>query len=135
MGAGGHGGTVRRGEGGCSIEWRNQKGIEEGPSPIVTPSLRKKMGNAAVKLAKSVGYENTGTIEFLVDEDRRFYFMEMNTRLQVEHTITEEVYGCDLVKEQIRIAAGEPLSPDLAHAVPRSHASHCRLNTADRRIT
>src|SRR5881392_689403 len=126
-----HGRVVHLGERDCSIQRRNQKVIEECPSPIMTPGLRKKMGNAAVKLAKSVGYENTGTIEFLVDEDRRFYFMEMNTRLQVEHTITEEVYGCDLVKEQIRIAAGEPLSPDVAHAVPRSHAIQCRINAED----
>src|SRR5213595_4058010 len=126
-----HGRVVHLGERDCSIQRRNQKVIEECPSPIVTPSLRKKMGNAAVKLAKSVGYENTGTIEFLVDEDRRFYFMEMNTRLQVEHTITEEVYGCDLVKEQILIAAGEPLSPHVAHAVPRSHAIQCRINAED----
>jgi acetyl-CoA carboxylase, biotin carboxylase subunit len=126
-----HGRVVHLGERDCSIQRRNQKVIEECPSPIVTASLRKKMGNAAVKLAKSVDYKNTGTIEFLVDEDRRFYFMEMNTRLQVEHTITEEVYGCDLVKEQIRIAAGEPLSPHVAHAVPRSHAIQCRINAED----
>src|ERR1700730_10847301 len=126
-----HGRVIHLGERDCSIQRRNQKVIEECPSPIVTPSLRKKMGNAAVKLAKSVDYENTGTIEFLVDEDRRFYFIEMNTRLQVEHTITEEVYGCDLVKEQIRIAAGEPLSPHVAHAVPRSHAIQCRIHAED----
>ena len=126
-----HGHIVHLGERDCSIQRRNQKVIEECPSPIVTPALRKKMGNAAIKLAKSVGYQNTGTIEFLVDEDRHFYFMEMNTRLQVEHTITEEVYGCDLVKEQIRIAAGEPLSPHVAHAEPRSHAVQCRINAED----
>jgi len=126
-----HGRVVHLGERDCSIQRRNQKVIEECPSPIMTSGLRKKMGNAAVKLAKSVGYENTGTIEFLVDENRHFYFMEMNTRLQVEHTITEEVYGCDLVKEQIRIAAGEPLSPHVAHAVPRSHAIQCRINAED----
>jgi acetyl-CoA carboxylase, biotin carboxylase subunit len=126
-----HGRIIHLGERDCSIQRRNQKVIEECPSPIVNPGLRKKMGNAAVKLAKSVGYENTGTIEFLVDEDRHFYFMEMNTRLQVEHTITEEVYGCDLVKEQIRIAAGEPLSPHVARAVPRSHAIQCRINAED----
>src|SRR3984893_6701950 len=126
-----HGRVVHLGERDCSIPRRNQKVIEECPSPIMTPGLRKKMGNAAVKLAKSVGYENTGTIEFLVDQDRRFYFMEMNTRLQVEHTITEEVYGCDLVKEQIRIAAGEPLSPHVAHATPRLHAIECRINAED----
>ncbi len=126
-----HGRVVHLGERDCSIQRRNQKVIEECPSPIVSAGLRRKMGNAAVKLAKSVGYQNTGTIEFLVDEDRHFYFMEMNTRLQVEHTITEEVYGCDLVKEQIRIAAGEPLSPHVAHAVPRSHAIQCRINAED----
>src|SRR5438552_2972820 len=97
----------------------------------MTPSLRKKMGNAAIKLAKSVGYENAGTIEFLVDQGRHFYFMEMNTRIQVEHTITEEVYACDLVKEQIRIAAGEPLSQHVARAVPRLHAIQCRINAED----
>ncbi len=97
----------------------------------MTPALRKKMGEAAVKLAKAVGYENAGTIEFLVDEERHFYFMEMNTRIQVEHTITEEVYGCDLVKEQIRIAAGEPLSDHLVHAEPRLHAIQCRINAED----
>ena len=126
-----HGRIVHLGERDCSIQRRNQKVIEECPSPFMTASLRKKMGNAAVKLAKSVGYENAGTIEFLVDEDRHFYFIEMNTRIQVEHTITEEVYGCDLVKEQIRIAAGQPLSPHVAHAVPRLHAIQCRINAED----
>jgi acetyl-CoA carboxylase biotin carboxylase subunit len=126
-----HGHMVHLGERDCSIQRRNQKVIEECPSPLMTPGLRKKMGNAAVKLAKSVGYENVGTIEFLVDQDRHFYFMEMNTRIQVEHTITEEVYGCDLVKEQIRIAAGEPLSPHVAHATPRLHAIQCRINAED----
>lgn len=126
-----HGHIVHLGERDCSIQRRNQKVIEECPSPLMTASLRKKMGNAAIKLAKSVGYENAGTIEFLVDNKHHFYFMEMNTRIQVEHTITEEVYGCDLVKEQIRIAAGEALSPHVAHAVPRSHAIQCRINAED----
>jgi acetyl-CoA carboxylase, biotin carboxylase subunit len=126
-----HGHVVHLGERDCSIQRRNQKVIEECPSPILNAGLRKKMGNAAVKLAKSVDYENTGTIEFLVDDERHFYFMEMNTRLQVEHTITEEVYGCDLVKEQIRIAAGEPLSPHIRRAVPHSHAVQCRINAED----
>jgi acetyl-CoA carboxylase biotin carboxylase subunit len=126
-----HGRIVHLGERDCSIQRRNQKVIEECPSPLMTPGLRKKMGNAAVKLAKSVGYQNAGTIEFLVGEDRHFYFMEMNTRLQVEHTITEEVYGCDLVKEQIRIAAGQPLSPHVAHPTPRLHAIQCRINAED----
>jgi acetyl-CoA carboxylase biotin carboxylase subunit len=126
-----HGHVIHLGERDCSIQRRNQKVIEECPSPIMTGGLRKKMGNAAVKLAKSVDYENLGTIEFLVDDEGHFYFMEMNTRLQVEHTITEEVYGCDLVKEQIRIAAGEPLSKHVAHAEPRSHAIQCRINAED----
>ncbi len=126
-----HGHVIHLGERDCSVQRRNQKVIEECPSPFMTPSLRKKMGNAAVKLAKSVGYENAGTIEFLVDQDRHFYFMEMNTRIQVEHTITEEVYGCDLVKEQIRIAAGEPLSEHVARAQPRLHAIQCRINAED----
>jgi acetyl-CoA carboxylase biotin carboxylase subunit len=126
-----HGHIVHLGERDCSIQRRNQKVIEECPSPVMTPGLRRKMGNAAVKLAKSVGYQNAGTIEFLVDQERHFYFMEMNTRIQVEHTVTEEVYGCDLVKEQIRIAAGQPLSPHIARAEPRLHAIQCRINAED----
>jgi len=126
-----HGHMVHLGERDCSIQRRNQKVIEECPSPLMTASLRKKMGHAAIKLAKSVEYENAGTIEFLVDQNRHFYFIEMNTRIQVEHTITEEVYGCDLVKEQIRIAAGEPLSDHIAHATPRLHAIECRINAED----
>jgi acetyl-CoA carboxylase, biotin carboxylase subunit len=126
-----HGRIVHLGERDCSIQRRNQKVIEECPSPFITPSLRKKMGNAAIKLCKAIEYENAGTIEFLVDQDRHFYFMEMNTRIQVEHTVTEEVYGCDLVKEQIRIAAGEPLSRHVAHAQPRLHAIQCRINAED----
>src|SRR2546421_5724964 len=122
---------VHLGERDCSIQRRNQKVIEECPSPLMSPGLRKKMGNAAVKLARSVGYENAGTIEFLVNQARHFYFIEMNTRIQVEHTITEEVYGCDLVKEQIRLAAGQPLSPHIAHATPRLHAIQCRINAED----
>jgi acetyl-CoA carboxylase biotin carboxylase subunit len=126
-----HGHIVHLGERDCSMQRRNQKVIEECPSPFINASLRKKMGAAAIKLAKFVGYQNAGTIEFLVDKERRFYFMEMNTRLQVEHTITEEVYGCDLVKEQIRIAAGQPLSPHVQHAQPRLCAIECRINAED----
>jgi acetyl-CoA carboxylase, biotin carboxylase subunit len=126
-----HGHVVHLGERDCSIQRRNQKVIEECPSPLMRDSLRKKMGHAAVKLAESVGYQNAGTIEFLVDNDGHFYFLEMNCRIQVEHTITEEVYGCDLVKEQIRIAAGEHLSPHVAKAWPRSHAIQCRINAED----
>ena len=101
-----HGNTVHLGERDCSIQRRNQKVIEECPSPLITPALRKKMGQAAVKLAQSVGYVNAGTMEFLVDNKGHYYFIEMNTRIQVEHTITEEVYGCDLVKEQIHDRGG-----------------------------
>ncbi len=126
-----HGHTVHLGERDCSIQRRNQKVIEECPSPFMKAALRKKMGNAAVRLAQSVGYQNVGTIEFLVDRDGHFYFIEMNTRIQVEHTITEEVYGCDLVKEQIRIAAGEKISPHVARAQPRLHAIQCRINAED----
>src|SRR5438874_4798924 len=126
-----HGRTVHLGERDCSIQRRNQKVIEECPSPLMTPGLRRKMGHAAVKLAESVGYQNAGTMEFLVDDKGHYYFLEMNTRIQVEHTITEEVYGCDLVKEQILIAAGERLSPHVAHAEPRLHAIQCRINAED----
>jgi acetyl-CoA carboxylase biotin carboxylase subunit len=126
-----HGHTVHLGERDCSIQRRNQKVIEECPSPLMTASLRKKMGAAAVKLANSVGYQNAGTIEFLVDDKGHYFFIEMNTRIQVEHTITEEVYGCDLVKEQIRIAAGEKLSPHVQNATPRLHAIQCRINAED----
>ena len=126
-----HGHVVHLGERDCSIQRRNQKVIEECPSPLMTAGLRKKMGNAAVKLAQSVGYTNAGTMEFLVDNDGHYYFIEMNTRIQVEHTITEEVYGCDLVREQILVAAGEKLSAHVANAVPRSHAIQCRINAED----
>jgi acetyl-CoA carboxylase, biotin carboxylase subunit len=126
-----HGHVVHLGERDCSVQRRNQKVIEECPSPIMSPGLRKKMGAAAVKLAKSVGYQNAGTIEFLVDDHQKFYFIEMNTRIQVEHTITEEAYGCDLVKEQIRIAGGQPLSHHIAHATPQRHAIQCRINAED----
>ena len=126
-----HGHVVHLGERDCSIQRRNQKVIEECPSPMVSPALRKKMGHAAVKLAQSVGYQNAGTMEFLVDNQGNYYFIEMNTRIQVEHTITEEVYGCDLVKEQILVAAGERLSPHVANATARLHAIQCRINAED----
>src|ERR1043165_7674927 len=126
-----HGHIVHLGERDCSIQRRNQKVIEECPSPLISAGLRKKMGHAAVKLANSVGYQNAGTMEFLVDTKGHYYFIEMNTRIQVEHTITEEVYGCDLVKEQILIAAGERLSPHVAHGEPRLHAIQCRINAED----
>ncbi len=126
-----HGNTVHLGERDCSIQRRNQKVIEECPSPLLTPSLRKKMGEAAVKLAQSVDYVNAGTMEFLVEATGKYYFIEMNTRIQVEHTITEEVYGCDLVKEQIHIAAGDKLSPHIARPVAHQHAIQCRINAED----
>ena len=93
--------------------------------------LRKKMGDASVKLVKEIGYENCGTIEYLVDNDGNFYFMEMNTRIQVEHPITEEIHGCDLIKEQIRIAAGEELSEHVKNSTPRHHSIECRINAED----
>ncbi len=126
-----HGQVIHLGERDCSIQRRNQKIVEECPSPLMTPELRKKMGDAAVALAKTVGYENAGTMEFLVDNNGGFYFMEMNTRIQVEHPVTEEVYGCDLVKEQILIAAGERLSEHVVNATPRAHAIECRINAED----
>lgn len=126
-----HGHTVHLGERDCSIQRRNQKIVEECPSPLMTGDLRQRMGSASIKLAESVGYENAGTIEFLVDDEGHFYFMEMNTRIQVEHPITEEVYGCDLVKQQIQVAAGEHISEHVANAEPRHHAIECRINAED----
>jgi acetyl-CoA carboxylase, biotin carboxylase subunit len=113
----------------CSIQRRHQKLVEETPSPFMTPELRKKMGEAAIKAAAAVNYEGVGTVEFLVDKHREFYFMEMNTRIQVEHTITEEVITFDLVKEQIKIAAGVPISGK--NYEPRLHAIQCRINAED----
>ncbi|HXO97960.1 MAG TPA: acetyl-CoA carboxylase biotin carboxylase subunit, partial [Chthoniobacterales bacterium] len=126
-----HGRIIHLGERDCSIQRRNQKIVEECPSPLVDDDLRKKMGNCSVKLATAVGYENAGTMEYLVDREGNFYFMEMNTRIQVEHPVTEEVYGCDLVREQITVASGEPLSEHIANARPRSHAIECRINAED----
>lgn len=126
-----HGRVLHLGERDCSIQRRNQKIIEECPSPILTPDLRDRMGKSAIALAELVGYENAGTMEFLVDKNGGFYFMEMNTRIQVEHPVTEEVYGCDLVKEQILIAAGEHLSEHVVNAKPVGHAVECRINAED----
>lgn len=122
------GNVVYLGERDCSMQRRNQKVLEECPSPIVTPELRRKMGEAAVTAAKQCGYYNAGTIEFLVDENRDFYFMEMNTRIQVEHPITEEVTGIDLVKAQIEIAAGMPLEISQDDIRLNGHAIECRIN-------
>ncbi|MGB0403080.1 MAG: acetyl-CoA carboxylase biotin carboxylase subunit [Salibacteraceae bacterium] len=113
----------------CSIQRRHQKLVEETPSPFMTPALRKAMGEAAIQAALAVGYEGVGTVEFLVDKHRNFYFMEMNTRIQVEHTITEEVIGWDLIKEQILIAAGEPITGK--NYTPKMHAIQCRINAED----
>jgi acetyl-CoA carboxylase biotin carboxylase subunit len=125
------GNVVHLGERDCSVQRRNQKIVEECPSPILSKEMRQKMGEASINLVKAVGYENAGTIEYLVDGEENFYFMEMNTRIQVEHPITEEVYGCDLVKQQIQIASGDPLSSHVLHAVPRHHAIECRINAED----
>ena len=123
-----YGNTVDLGERDCSMQRRNQKVLEETPSPIMTPELRAKMGKAAVAAAKACGYTNAGTIEFLVDADRNFYFMEMNTRIQVEHPITEAVTGIDLVKQQILIANGEKLPFAQEDITIRGHAIECRIN-------
>lgn len=113
----------------CSIQRRNQKLVEETPSPIMTDDLRERMGTAAVKAAEYIGYEGVGTIEFLVDKHGDFYFMEMNTRIQVEHPITEQVTGFDLVREQIMLAAGEPISGK--NYYPQMHSIECRINAED----
>lgn len=113
----------------CSIQRRHQKLVEESPSPFMTPELRQQMGEAAIKAAAAINYESVGTIEFLVDKHRNFYFMEMNTRIQVEHGVTEEVISFDLVKEQIKIAAGIPISGK--NYEPHMHAIECRINAED----
>ena len=113
----------------CSIQRRHQKLVEESPSPFMTPELRHKMGEAAIKAAAAINYESVGTIEFLVDKHANFYFMEMNTRIQVEHCVTEEVINFDLIKEQIKIAGGEPISGRSYE--PQKHAIECRINAED----
>ena len=125
------GNAIYLGERDCSIQRRHQKLIEEAPSPAMEPELRKKMGTVAVKAAQSVDYVNAGTIEFLVDKDKNFYFLEMNTRLQVEHPVTELVTGIDIVAEQIRIARGRQLSYKQKDIVIRGHAIECRINAED----
>jgi len=124
-----HGNVVHFGERDCSIQRRHQKLVEESPSPAITPEIREAMGSAAVKGAKSVDYVGAGTIEFLLDKNKNFYFMEMNTRIQVEHPVTEEVMGIDLVKMQIEVAAGERLKK--VRAKPEWHAIECRINAED----
>ena len=113
----------------CSVQRRHQKLVEETPSPFMTDKLRKKMGDAAVKAAEFIKYEGAGTVEFLVDKDRNFYFMEMNTRIQVEHPITEQVVGFDLIREQIKVAAGEPISGK--NYFPEMHSIEVRINAED----
>jgi acetyl-CoA carboxylase biotin carboxylase subunit len=113
----------------CSIQRRHQKLIEEAPSPFMTDDLRQRMGDAAIRGATAVGYEGAGTIEFLVDKHRNFYFMEMNTRIQVEHPVTEEIISYDLIKEQIKVASGIPISGK--NYLPKMHAIECRINAED----
>jgi acetyl-CoA carboxylase biotin carboxylase subunit len=123
-----HGNVIHLGERDCSIQRRHQKVLEESPSVAISDELRRQMGETAVRAAKAVGYENAGTIEFLLDKNKNFYFMEMNTRIQVEHPVTELVSGMDLIKEQIRVAAGEPLSVVQKDIHLKGHAIECRIN-------
>ena len=126
-----YGNVVHLGERDCSVQRNHQKMIEESPSVALTPELRRRMGDAAVRAAKAVHYESAGTIEFLLDKDKNFYFMEMNTRIQVEHPVTEMVSGVDLMKEMIRVAAGEPLSVKQEDIHLQGHAMECRINAED----
>jgi acetyl-CoA carboxylase biotin carboxylase subunit len=125
------GNTIHLGERDCSVQRRHQKLIEEAPSPALTPALREKMGEAAVWATKAAKYEGAGTIEFLLDKDNNFFFIEMNTRIQVEHPVTEMVTSIDIIKEQIKIASGEELKLKQKDVVIRGHAIECRINAED----
>ncbi len=126
-----HGHVVHLGERECSLQRRHQKVLEEAPSPLVTPEMREAMGSAAVAAARAIGYSSAGTVEFLSDQDRNFYFIEMNTRIQVEHPVTEMITGIDLVKTMIRSAAGEPLGFTQEDVRFKGHAIECRINAED----
>tara|TARA_Y100000591_G_scaffold309896_1_gene311678 strand:+ start:626 stop:1975 length:1350 start_codon:yes stop_codon:yes gene_type:complete len=125
------GNVIHLGERDCSVQRRHQKLLEESPSPAINKQLREKMGNAAIAAAKSINYEGAGTVEFLVDENEKFYFMEMNTRIQVEHPVTEMVTGVDLIAEQIKIAAGQNLEFNQEQIQLNGHAIECRINAED----
>lgn len=129
-----HGNIVHLGERDCSLQRRHQKVIEESPSPFITQDLRNEMGRAAIRAAEAVKYENAGTIEFIVDKNKNFYFIEMNTRIQVEHPVTEMVTGIDLIKEQLKIAAGERLSISNETIVLKGHAIECRINAENPKL-
>jgi len=126
-----HGNVIHLGERECSIQRRHQKLVEESPSPALTPALRDKLGKQVVKALKDMGYSNAGTVEFLMDEDGSFYFIEMNARIQVEHPVTEMVTNVDLIKSQIRIAAGEKLADAVGPVESRGHSIECRINAED----
>ncbi|MBC8580081.1 acetyl-CoA carboxylase biotin carboxylase subunit [Zhenhengia yiwuensis] len=129
-----YGNVVHLGERDCSLQRRHQKVIEEAPSPCISPALRKKMGEAAIRAAKAVKYENAGTIEFILDKDRNFFFIEMNTRIQVEHPVTEMITGIDLIREQIRIASGERLQFTNKDIQIKGHAIECRINAENPKL-